>query len=93
VAAAVLPEEIYYLYRWVGTGSFHLSNLGREQVGQNRGYAAVADFVRQRANAGEIPRGAVALQPHWKAEYPQWVASQIVALSEQQAAARERKEA
>lgn len=93
VPAAVLPAEIYYIYRWVGTGSFHLSNLGREQVGPNRGYAAVADFVRQRADAGEIPRGTVALEPHWKAEYPRWVADQIVALSEQPAPALERKEA
>lgn len=78
--AAVLPEEIYYLYRWSGTGSFHLSGYGGMRLGQNGGYAEVGSFVRQRARAGEIPRGTVVLEPHWETDYLQLVARQVAAL-------------
>ncbi|MBS0208881.1 MAG: glycosyltransferase family 2 protein, partial [Planctomycetes bacterium] len=30
---SIKPEEIFYLYRWGGTGSFHLSGFGRDKPG------------------------------------------------------------
>ena len=74
-------EEIYYIYRWAGTGSYHVSGWGG-RVGQNTGYAEVAAFVERRASAGEIPRGHVALQPCWRADYQRLVSIQIAALAE-----------
>ncbi len=79
---AATPEEIYYVYRWGGTGSPHLSGFGRAKPGQNFGYAEFAAAVERQANAGEIPRGHVALQPCWRADYPRSVSMQIAALAE-----------
>jgi len=82
---AVAPEEIYYIYRWGGTGTFHLSQFGELQVGQNVGYADVAAFVQQRASRGEIPLGHIPLQPGWKTDYRQLVSSYIATLADEHA--------
>jgi glycosyltransferase involved in cell wall biosynthesis len=75
----VAPEEIYYVYRWGGTGSYHLSGFGELAVGQNVGYAQVAASVERQARRGEIPLGRVALQPHWKHDYSQLIADRLAA--------------
>jgi glycosyltransferase involved in cell wall biosynthesis len=75
----VTPEEIYYVYRWGGTGSYHLSGFGIAKPGQNFGYAEVAARVEQQAHRGEIPLGRVVLQPHWKHDYPQLIADHLAA--------------
>jgi len=77
---AVTPEEIYYVYRWGGTGSYHLSGFGTAKPGQNFGYAEFAARVEQQADRGEIPLGRVVLQPHWKHDYPQLIADRLAAL-------------
>jgi hypothetical protein len=76
-AHPVAPEEIYYLYRWGGTGSFHMSGFGALKIGQNVGQAQVEAYVRQRAGRNEIPRGHVPLLPCWRADYPQLASSYI----------------
>jgi hypothetical protein len=76
---AVTPEEIYYVYRWGGTGSYHLSGFGYAKPGQNFGYAEVAARVEQQAGRGEIPLGRVVLQPCWKHDYPQLIADRLAA--------------
>jgi hypothetical protein len=76
---AVTPEEIYYVYRWGGMGTYHLSTLGIGKAGQNRGYAEVAAAVELQARRGEIPLGRVVLQPCWKHDYTQLVADWLVA--------------
>ena len=80
-AHSVAPEEIYYLYRWGGTGSYHMSGFGALKIGQNVGQAGVEDFVRSRANRGEIPRGHVPLQPCWRADYIQLASSYIAEIA------------
>jgi Core-2/I-Branching enzyme/Glycosyl transferase family 2 len=79
---AVTPSEIYYVYRWAGTGSYHLSVQGGAQIERSRKYAEVAAYVEQRAAAGEIPRGQIALQPCWRADYRQLAAVQMASLAE-----------
>lgn len=74
---SIEPEEIYYVYRWGGTGSYHLSGFGDMEAGQNVGYAQVGAAVEQKARSGEIPLGRVALQPHWKQYYPQLIADRL----------------
>jgi glycosyltransferase involved in cell wall biosynthesis len=85
---AVTPDEIYYVYRWGGTGSHHLSGLGEAKPGRNFGYAEFAARVEQQADRGEIPLGRVVLQPHWKHDYPRLIADHLAA---QRAAAAETK--
>ncbi len=59
------PADLFYIYRWAGTGSYHLSAFGQKsQPG-----AAIAAYVRERAERGEIARGPVALKPHWSSDY------------------------
>jgi len=71
------PEEIYYIYRWGGTGSYHMSGFGGYKPGENVGHDDVESFVQQRADRGEIPQGHIRLQPHWKFDYQQLVSDYI----------------
>ena len=74
----VTPEELYYVYRWAGTGSYHVSGFGGATVGQNHGYAKAAAAVEQQADRGEIPLGRVVLQPHWKHDYRRLIADHLI---------------
>ncbi len=65
----IRPEDIYYLYRWGGTGSYHMSSLGRGDPGQNQEQGEVGNYVAQRARAGKIDVGRVHLVPQWRADY------------------------
>jgi glycosyltransferase involved in cell wall biosynthesis len=69
----IRPEEIYYLYRWSGTGSYHMSGFGDYAAGENIGHNQVEAFVNQWASRGQIRQGTVPLQPHWKSNYQQLV--------------------
>ncbi|HEX9921827.1 MAG TPA: glycosyltransferase [Anaerolineae bacterium] len=73
----IKPEEIYYIYRWGGTGSYHLSGFGDYQPGKNVGHDEVAAFVQQQVDRGEIPQGSITLQPHWKFDYQQLVSDYL----------------
>jgi glycosyltransferase involved in cell wall biosynthesis len=81
----IKPEDIYYLYRWGGTGSYHMSAFGELKPGENVGHDEVGSFVQQRADRGEIRQGRIPLQPGWKSDYRQLVSSYIAALAEEQA--------
>jgi GT2 family glycosyltransferase len=59
------PEEVYYLYRWEGTGSYHTSALAQ---GGNE-HQRAAEWVEEQAARGEIPSGDIALEPHWNTDY------------------------
>lgn len=82
---AIKPEDIYYLYRWSGTGSYHMSAFGDLRPGENVGHEEVGSFVQQRASRGEIRQGHIPLQPGWKTDYRQLVSSYIATLAEQHA--------
>ena len=79
------PDEIYYIYRWGGTGSYHLSGFGAYNPGQNVGHDQVKSFVHEQAQRGEIRQGRIQLQPGWKTDYRQLVASYLAILAESQA--------
>jgi len=81
----IRPEEIYYIYRWGGTGSYHMSGFGHYKAGENVGHAQVESFVQQRAKRGEIRQGDIPLQPHWKSNYRQLVAGYLATLAGQPA--------
>lgn len=74
---AIRPEDIYYIYRWGGTGTYHFSGFGISKPGDNHDHHGVEAFVQQRASQGEIPLGHIPLQPSWKTDYRQLVSSYI----------------
>ena len=78
---AIKPQEIFYLYRWGGTGSFHLSGFGRDKPGETTGNERVANYVQQQLEKGKIPTGIVRLEPKWKADYCRLVADFVQTLS------------
>lgn len=81
----IRPEDIYYLYRWNGTGSYHMSGFGDIRRGENVGHQEVESFVAHRALRGHIRQGHVTLDPHWNSDYQLLVSSYMTALAEQQA--------
>jgi len=81
---AIKPEEIYYLYRWAGTGTYHMSQFGVLKAGENVGHHEVESFIQQRASRGEIPLGDISLKPNWKTDYRQLVSSYIATLAVEQ---------
>ncbi|HEY0602797.1 MAG TPA: DUF6065 family protein [Herpetosiphonaceae bacterium] len=62
---AIKPVDVYYVYRWRGTGAYHLSAMGTTGQEQQQ----IAEYVAGQAARGEIPLGAIQLQPHWKHAY------------------------
>ncbi len=53
------PEDIYYIYRFPGTGSYHLSACG-----YGKGYEQVESFVKERAVSGTH-----IISPTWRQDY------------------------
>lgn len=80
---AISPEDIYYIYRWQGTGSYHMSQFGQYKAGENLGHAQVESFVQRRAQQGKIRQGRIPLNPHWEDDYRQLVANRILISAEQ----------
>jgi len=62
-------EEIYYVYRWGGTDSYHLSAFAQTRKSNESEHVLVADYVSQQLESGKIPSGEIQLKPHWKADY------------------------
>ncbi len=75
------PAEISYIYRWYGTGSYHLSGFGGLKPGKNSGNAEVAAYIQQRADQGTIRQGRILLQPGWNTDYRLLVSSFIATLA------------
>jgi glycosyltransferase involved in cell wall biosynthesis len=61
--ADLRPQDLYYIYRWGGTGSFHVSGFPQDQ------HRAVADFVSDQIRQGRIPVGEIRLNPRWHSDY------------------------
>lgn len=77
----VRPEDIYYIYRWGGTGSYHLSAFGDHERGKNVGHQDVEAYVQRRAAEGGILHGRIRLQPRWKHDYRRQVADHLRSLA------------
>ena len=69
----IRPEDIYYIYRWGGTGAYHVSGFGEDQ------YQAVAERVAEQLRLGQLQEGTISLRPHWKAEYGELVRAYLAA--------------
>jgi len=58
----ISQKDVFYIYRWSGTGSYHASQYdGREEC--------VSEFAEKQISnqicTGECPTGRIELQPHW----------------------------
>lgn len=73
-------DKIYYLYRWQGTGSFHLSVFGKDKTGKIPGNDKVAHYVAAKLKNGEVPSGRIELNPHWKQDYVGLAAAYVAEL-------------
>jgi len=65
----IKPEDIFYIYRWAGTGSFHLSGFGKDKPGEKTGNQKVGESVAKKLKSGEIHSGEIRIQPFWKCDY------------------------
>ncbi|MBV8202744.1 MAG: glycosyltransferase, partial [Acidobacteria bacterium] len=74
VAQELAPEDLYYVYRWAGTGSYHLSVCGENGRERTR----VAARVARQAASGEIEQGRIMLNPSWRADYPALIRSHLL---------------
>ena len=57
-------EKNFYIYRWGGTGSYHISGFG-----DATDHTMVADYISRQLESGNIPSGEILLDPHWKTNY------------------------
>ncbi len=59
------PEDLYYIYRWAGTGSYHLSASGQNGSADS----GVLAYMQEQVARGRIPQGRIVLEPHWNSDY------------------------
>jgi len=64
-------DKLFYIYRWEGTDSYHVSWFD----GGAEGHAQVLDHVTDAIRAGRLPAGRILLEPNWKADYVDKVGS------------------
>jgi hypothetical protein len=67
--AEIRPQDIFYIYRWAGTGSFHLSGFGTDKPGQMPGIEKVGDYVAQAVKSGRVQTGLIDITPRWACDY------------------------
>ena len=76
----ITPNEIFYLYRWSGTQSYHLSAFGKDGTGKS-GSERVMDLVVNGLKDGRIELGEIALSPHWRVDYARLIREHIATLT------------
>jgi hypothetical protein len=76
-ATDVRPEDIYYIYRWGGTGSYHMSQFGDYQPGANKGHDEVMAYLQQSVVEGRVQQGYIQLQPSWHVDYERLVGERL----------------
>ena len=57
---SIRVEDIYYIYRWSGTGSFHLSAFGQDINGKKTGNKKVEEYILNQKDKGLIDFGKTA---------------------------------
>jgi glycosyltransferase involved in cell wall biosynthesis len=62
--ADLRADDLYYLYRWGGTRSYHVSGFAQTDLHQ-----AVADSVSEQIHLGQLKVGEISLAPAWRADY------------------------
>jgi hypothetical protein len=70
----ISSEDIYYVYRWGGTGTYHGSGFGQDQ------HRAVGEYVHEQVRLGLLQTGQIALAPRWKVDYVELVREHLMGL-------------
>jgi glycosyltransferase involved in cell wall biosynthesis len=78
IATAVLPQQNFYLYRWYGTGSYHISVITSED--DQDAETVLLKQQTAKAELSEIPTGKIFLRPNWKIDYAQQAKNFMAAL-------------
>lgn len=76
----IKPADIYYVYRWGGTNSYHLSGFGADRPGQTPGNRKVEQYVQRKIESGELSLGETILEPQWTCDYNRLVAEYLALL-------------
>lgn len=63
----IAEEDIFYIYRWETSGSFHASGWGTDP--SVRASIGAEQIVAEQARQGRVPQGAYLLHPTWKYDY------------------------
>ncbi len=64
ISTVVSPDKNFYLYRWAGTNSYHLSSIGSENA-----ESIILAQHRALAKLKQMPSGIINLIPKWKLDY------------------------
>ncbi len=67
------PTDVYYIYRFPGTGSYHLSSSG-----YGKGYEETARYVERSGIGGDYE-----IKPQWRQDYPGMVAAELAKIASQ----------
>jgi hypothetical protein len=65
----IQTDRIFYIYRWAGIGTYHLSALAQTCKQDESDQDLVEDYVMAQIGRGEVPVGQILLQPHWQIDY------------------------
>jgi glycosyltransferase involved in cell wall biosynthesis len=65
----IAPEQLYYIYRWSGVNSYHISGFLGSTSEEKSEYDLAEQYVLEAARQGTIRVGQVTLFPHWKTDY------------------------
>ncbi len=71
---SLAQSEAFYMYRWGGTNSYHVSAFGR-------GVDNAMEHARRALAEGRIRSGEIRLRPHWSRDYPAMVREHLIHLS------------
>jgi glycosyltransferase involved in cell wall biosynthesis len=73
-ASAITPRDVFYIYRWLGTTSYHGSQFGHNEHG------AVGEYVERELRAGRLATGEIDLVPRWRQDYGKLVRDHVARL-------------
>jgi hypothetical protein len=69
------PPANFYIYRWAGTGSYHISGFGESNVAEAA--TKLEEWTQQASEQHSMPLGRIILEPKWRQDYEQQAATFI----------------
>jgi hypothetical protein len=58
-----------FLYRWSGSGHYHISAYGDDKPGKVSGWQQVEEKTRERVRLGKEPKGSLPIKPVWRDDW------------------------
>jgi glycosyltransferase involved in cell wall biosynthesis len=63
-------HDVYYIYRWWATGSYHLSQPPIANNPDGPPHERILAYAMQEIRHGRAPTGFIELRPNWSADWP-----------------------